>query len=59
MKNHFWPFLWVHGDSEERYRQMVGVIQKTNIEAFCVEARPHPQFCEEQWWKDMEVILDD
>ena len=59
MENHFLPFLWVHGESEERYRHMVGVIQETNIGAFCVEARPHPQFCEEQWWSDMEIILDE
>ena len=59
MKNHFLPFLWVHGESEERYRHMIGVIQDANIDAFCVEARPHPHFCEEQWWKDMEIILDE
>lgn len=59
MENHFLPFLWVHGESEERYRQMVNVIKNANIDAFCVEARPHPHFCEEQWWKDMEIILDE
>ena len=59
MENHFLPFLWVHGESEDRYRQMIGVIQNANIGAFCVEARPHQQFCEERWWQDMTVILDE
>ena len=59
MNNHFLPFLWVHGESVERYRQMIGVIQDANIQGFCVEARPHPNFCQDQWWQDMTIILDE
>ena len=57
--NHFLPFLWVHGESEERYRRMIGKIQEANIEAFCVEARPHPDFVQDNWWRDMDIILDE
>ena len=57
--NHFLPFLWVHGESEERYRQMIGKLQEANIEAFCVEARPHPDFVQDNWWRDMDIILDE
>lgn len=57
--NHLLPFLWVHGEEESIYRKMVGVIQEANIGAFCVEARPHEHFCKEQWWHDMDIILDE
>lgn len=56
---HILPFLWVHGEDEATYRKMVGVIQDANIDAFCVEARPHKNFCKEEWWRDMDIILDE
>ena len=57
--NHLLPFLWVHGEDEATYRKMVGVIYDANIRAFCVEARPHKEFCQDKWWADMAIILDD
>ena len=53
------PFLWVHGETEEVYRNMVNVIHESGIGAFCVEARPHPGFVQERWWKDMGILLDE
>lgn len=59
MNNYILPFLWVHGEEEEIYRKMIGVIYDADIRAFCVEARPHPDFCQNKWWQDMRVILDE
>lgn len=59
VQNHLMPFLWVHGEDEVTYRKMVGVIHDANIRAFCVEARPHKEFCRDGWWRDMEIILDE
>ncbi|MDY4221008.1 MAG: hypothetical protein SOX71_00690 [Candidatus Faecousia sp.] len=56
---HIMPFLWVHGEDEATYRKMVGVIYDANLRAFCVEARPHDGFCQEPWWRDMDIILDE
>ncbi len=53
------PFLWVHGESEEVCREMVKAIYDANIRAFCVEARPHEGFCQESWWRDMGILLDE
>ncbi len=53
------PFLWVHGESEDVYREMVKAIYDANIRAFCVEARPHDGFCQEPWWQDMTILLDE
>lgn len=58
-ENHILPFLWIHGEDEVTYRKMVGVIHDANMGAFCVEARPHDGFCGEQWWHDMDIILDE
>jgi len=58
-RNHMMPFLWIHGESEAIYRRMVQAIDEANMKAFCIEARPHKEFCKEQWWKDLDIILDE
>ncbi len=57
--NRVFPFLWIHGEEEATYRKMVNVIHDANMRAFCVEARPHPDFAGEQWWRDLGIILDE
>lgn len=57
--NYIFPFFWVHGESEETLREYMRAIYESNIRAVCVESRPHPDFCKEKWWKDMDVILDE
>ncbi len=58
-ENHLLPFFWQHGEDEATLRKYVGVIQDTGCNAFCVESRPHPDFCGDKWWTDMDVILDE
>ena len=58
-ENYIFPFFWQHGESEEVLRKYMDVIDKSNIGAVCVESRPHPDFCGEKWWQDMDVILDE
>ena len=53
------PFFWQHGETEEKLREYMKIIQESNISAVCVESRPHPEFCGERWWKDMEIILEE
>ncbi|MCD7956612.1 MAG: hypothetical protein LUG93_12895 [Lachnospiraceae bacterium] len=57
--NYILPFFWVHGESEEKLREYVNVIYDANIREFCVESRPHPDFCGPKWWETMDVILDE
>ncbi len=57
--NRIFPFLWIHGEDEATYRKMVNVIYNANLRAFCVEARPHPDFGGELWWRDLGIILDE
>ena len=57
--NHILPFFWQHGEDEATLRKMMAVIHGANCRAVCVESRPHPDFCGEKWWADMDVILDE
>ncbi len=59
LENHIMPFLWVHGEDEATYRNMVRVIHEANIGAFCIEARPHKGFCGPDWWRDLDILLDE
>lgn len=58
-ENYVFPFLWLHGEEENVLREYVNVIYNCNIRAFCVESRPHPDFCGDGWWHDMDIILDE
>lgn len=57
--SHLLPFLWMRGEDEATLREYVGVIQEANCGAFCVESRPHPDFCGDRWWHDMDIILEE
>lgn len=57
--SHLFPFLWTRGESEATLREYVGVIQDAGCGAFCVESRPHPDFCGPQWWHDMDILLEE
>lgn len=57
--NYMLPFFWQHGEEEETLRHMMAVIHESGCGAVCVESRPHPDFCGEKWWRDMDVILDE
>lgn len=57
--NYILPFFWQHGEEEAVLREYMQVIFDSNIRAVCIESRPHPDFCGEKWWKDMDVILEE
>ena len=58
-ENHILPFFWQHGEDEATLREDMKPIFEANCRAVCVESRPHPDFCGEKWWQDMDVILDE
>lgn len=57
--NYILPFFWQHGEDEQTLREMMAAIHGAGCGAVCVESRPHPDFCGEKWWADMDVILDE
>ena len=47
--NYIFPFLWMHGESEETLREYMGAIESAGMGAVCVESRPHPDFMGERY----------
>lgn len=56
-ENYLLPFYWQHGDHRETIPREVERIYESGARAFCVESRPHKDFCGQSWWDDMDVIL--
>ena len=53
--NYILPFLWLHGEEQERILEEMDSIEKCGIRAFCVESRPHPAFGEALWWEQHDT----
>ena len=58
-ENHLLPFFWQHGEEEEVLRTYMQKIRQSGIRAVCLEARPHPEFAGDAWWRDLDIILDE
>ena len=56
-ENHLLPFFWMHNDRHEVLADMVQSVYDSGARAFCVESRPHENFCREEWWYDMDLLL--
>lgn len=55
--NYLFPFYWQHGNHTELIPEQVERIFNSGCRALCVESRPHPDFCGDGWWRDMDIIL--
>ena len=55
--NYLYPFYWQRGDHTHLIPQQIKRIYDSGCRAFCVESRPHPEFCGDGWWRDMDIIL--
>ena len=51
------PFLWLHGEPQERIKEEIIAIKNSGIREFCAESRPYEEFCKDSWWADFEFIL--
>ena len=57
--NYLLPFYWQHGDHTQLIPEQIQRIYDSGCRAFCVEARPHPDFLGEGWWRDMDIIFEE
>lgn len=55
--NYLMPFMWIRDGEHERLVSHIGDIQSMGQKALCVESRPHANFCKDEWWDDMSLIL--
>ncbi|MFC0022365.1 glycosylhydrolase-like jelly roll fold domain-containing protein [Neobacillus cucumis] len=58
-ENYILPFFWMHGEEEAILREVMEKIYDAGIKAVCIESRPHPDFCGDKWWRDMDIIMDE
>lgn len=58
-ENYILPFLWQHGEEEEKIREMMNIVYMSGIKAVCIESRPHPDFVGAGWWRDMDIIMEE
>lgn len=57
-ENYILPFYWQHGESKELLLEGMEKIYECGIKAVCLEARPHPDFAGNLWWRDLDIILE-
>ncbi|MBQ4089126.1 MAG: glycosyl transferase family 2 [Clostridia bacterium] len=57
--NHLLPFFWMHDGRHEVLTDIVQSIYDSGARAFCVESRPHENFCRDEWWYDMDLLIDE
>lgn len=58
MENGLYPFFWQHGEDHAVLSKYMDKISESGMRGVCVEARPHPDFLGEQWWCDLDLILE-
>lgn len=51
------PFLWLHNEADELIVNEIQRIYESGIRSVCLESRTHEEFCKDDWWSDVELIL--
>lgn len=57
MQNRLYPFFWQHGETHEVLGEYMERIAGCGMKGVCIEARPHPEFVQDGWWKDLDYII--
>ncbi|MFT4214268.1 MAG: hypothetical protein QM622_05770 [Microbacterium sp.] len=57
-QNAIMPLFWQKGGSVEAVREEMERIGDAGIGAVVLEARPHPEFLQEGWWRDVDAVLE-
>ena len=56
--NYLAPFLWLHNEDDALIVRELTRIHDSGIGAVCIESRTHEEFCRDDWWSDVRLILD-
>lgn len=57
--NNLMPFMWIRDGEHDKLVSHIEDIQSMGQNALCVESRPHNNFCKDEWWDDMSLILSE
>ena len=53
------PFMWLHNEDDEKLIAEIGRIYECGIRSICLESRTHHEFCREDWFSDVALILEE
>ena len=56
--NYIAPFMWLHNEDDDLIVRELERIRDCGIGAVCIESRTHEQFCRDDWWSDVRLIID-
>lgn len=56
--NYIAPFLWLHNEDDSLIVKELHRIHDCGISAVCIESRTHDEFCRDDWWSDVRLIID-
>ena len=52
------PLFWQRADGEDAIRNEMEKMKACGINDCILEARPHPEYLRDGWWRDLKYILD-
>ena len=58
-KSYLCPLFWQHHEEATVLKEELCRMKGNGIGGFIVEARPHPDYLGENWWKDLTILLDE
>ncbi len=58
-ENYVLPFFWLKINHKESITEEMDKFVKCGVKALCIEARPYPEFAQESWFKEMDVIMEE
>lgn len=58
-KSYLCPLFWQHHEEATVLKEELCRMKENGIGGFIVEARPHPDYLGENWWKDLTILLDE
>ena len=54
------PLFWMHGtETSDRLREYVGRVDESGQGILTIESRPHINWMRPEWWRDVDVVLDE
>ncbi len=56
--NSLYPFFWQHGEDHQILGEYMEKICASGMRGVCIEARPHPEFVGDGWWKDVDFLIE-
>lgn len=57
--NYLFPFMWIKNGERDSIVSQIDDIFNMGHRALCIESRTHEDFCGDEWWRDVRVVLEE